>query len=246
MQVDELTKGYLIVASRDEIYYSWATKLLGDIKDFYPEAKVCLVTEERFLDSRADEADEILICDDNYRAKMWGMANTPWDITFYMDADMECMHEDISKVFDELDDNDMMFTGLPVDRWYIFGPTEFPGGTFTLCGAVCLYRKTPIVIEFMQDWYEYYNKQRDGSWWPDEKLYPKHLSVWDQFTLWWLTNKEEKYKDLKIEIFEDDLKWNYWSLLDRKKQPLKEDVVLLHLSCQASRKISEIKYDGLS
>ncbi len=237
------TKGYLVVASTRYQFYKFAINLVESIKDYNPEAKVCLVTEERFLDGREKIADDLLLCGSGVREKLWGMANTPYDLTFYIDADAEVMHEDIAKVWDEIGDNDMVFTGLPEDRWYIFKDTEFPGGTFTLCGAVCLYDSSnPLVIEFMNDWYEYYNKQIAKTWWPlnehgqfDTHLYPEELGCWDQFTLWWLTEKVDKYQELKVGIFEDDLKWNYWALLDRVKHPMADDVVIHHLSCQANK-----------
>lgn len=249
MKQQEQTKGYLLVASKEEIFYSWATNLLGEIKDFYPEAKVCLVTEERFVDSRADQADHLIFCDDHYRAKLWGMSQTPFDITFYLDADMTCISENIANVFDELGDNDVMFTGLPRDRWHIFMDTEFPGGTFTLCGAVCLYRKTDFTMEFMKDWFDLYVKQWANEWWPteedgvtwDTENYPRQLRCWDQFTLFWLVEKDPKYKDLKVAIFEEDLKWNYWASLNRHTHPMPEGTSLIHLSSRATRKISEIE-----
>ena len=40
------------------------------------------------------------------------MANSPYDITMYIDADSEIEHEDIGIVFDELNNNDMMFHKL--------------------------------------------------------------------------------------------------------------------------------------
>lgn len=243
------SNGYLIVASNDPIYYSWATNLISDIKDYYPEANICLVAEERFLDSRAEEADHLIICDNHYRAKLWGMSQTPYDNTFYIDADMTCISENIANVFEELGDNDMMFTGLPRDRWHIFMDTEFPGGTFTLCGAVCLYKKTDIIMEFMKDWYELYVKQHANEWWPtkedgvtwDTENYPRELACWDQFTLWWLVEKEPKYKELKVGIFEEDLRWNYWTSLNRHTHPMPEGTSLIHLSAKASRKISDIE-----
>ena len=241
-------KGFLIVASRDPIYYSWACNLMGDIKDFHPESQVCLVTEERFVDARAEEADHLIFCDDHYRAKLWALSQTPFDVTFYIDADMQLIGPGLEKVFDELGDNDMVFTGLPRDRWYVFMDTEFPGGTFELCGAVCLYRKTDLTMEFMKDWYEYYVRQHAGKWWPyneigqyDYELYPQQLAAWDQFTLWWLTKKEQKYDDLKVGIFEDDLRYNYWNTLDRTKNPMPEGTVLLHMSSTATRDITQIE-----
>lgn len=236
--------GYLLVASNHYRYYAWAMNLAESIKDYYPEAQICLVTEERFLDGREEVADHLIFCDNHYRAKLWGMANSPFDNTFYIDVDMEIIGEGIETVFDELGDNDMMFTGLPKDRWYVFKDTQFPGGTFTLCGGVCLYNSKPLVKEFMQEWYNYYVEQYACRWWPkkedgtfDTDLYPHHLRIWDQFTLWWLTNKEEKYADLKIEVFENDLKWNYWALLDRTRTPMPPDTVLYHRSFTADKKV---------
>ncbi len=246
------TKGYLIVASSDEIYYHWACNLLDGIKDFYPEAKICLVTEQRFLDHKADQADKVIICEDHYRSKLWGMANTPWDQTFYMDADMEILHEDIAKVFDEQGESDLMFCALEESHYHVFMGGKFPGGQFALAGAVCLYRKNKLVMEFMQDWYDLYVDQRAGNWWPkneygqpDYKLYPEDLAIWDQFTLWWLVNKEPKYSSLIIETFKDTLKWNHWSTLNRVDFPLKDDTVLLHLSARAAKSLSKIEIDTI-
>ena len=247
MMMSKQTKGYLLVASRDIIYYNWACNLLDGIKDFYPEAKICLVTEEKFFDHKADQADKIIFCDDHYRAKLWGMANTPWDTTFYLDVDMEILHADIAKVFDEIGDADMKFCALEEKHWHIFMGGKFPGGQFDICGAVCLYRKSDLVMEFMQEWYDLYVAQKNKTWWPlddkgdfDYEKYPRDLAHWDQFPLWWLVHKEPKYKSLIVEFFEDTLKWNHWAMLDRVNFPLKEDTVLLHMSALATKNLHEI------
>lgn len=233
--------GFLVVASREYCYYAWATNLLEQIKDYYPEAKTCLVTEERFLDSRADEIDHVIFCDRHYRAKLWGMSQSPFDTTFYIDADMECLHEDIATVFDELGDNDMVFNILEEKNYDIFVESAWEGGRFTLCGAVCLYRKE--MLPFMKDWFEYYDKQRNDEWWPtdedgnwDFKTHPRRLKIWDQFTLWWLVNCHEKYKDLKIGKFKENDRWNYWSLQHRK-DPMPDNVILYHKSFCADKEI---------
>ena len=248
MTPSKQTKGYLLVASSKEIYYDWACNLLDGIKDFYPEANICLVTEERFLDSRADAADKIIFCGNHYRAKLWGMANSPWDITFYLDVDMEVLHKDIGIVFDELGESDMKFCYLQDDHSHIFMEDEFPGGKFDLCGAVCLYRKSPLVDQFMQDWYDYYVMQYAGTWWPldaqgrfDFELYPQRLKIWDQFTLWWLTQKETKYDSLKIERFADNMKWNRWAMLNYSDFPIAEDTVLKHMSAVVKKNIEDIE-----
>ena len=169
---------------------------------------------------------------------------SPYDKTFYIDADCEVEHEDIAKVFDELKDNDLVFTGLPEDRHYCYAEVFFEGarkpdgkpGGFDLCGGVCLYDMTnPLVREFMKEWYELTVEQYAGRWWPtkadgteDLENYPQSFKRWDQFSLWWLVNKVPKYKDLKVSIFEDDARWNYFNgyLYKHNQDP----VVIRHYS----------------
>ena len=209
----------MIVASKNSNFYVYATNLAESIKDFYPEAQITLVTEERFIDQRSDVADNIIFCDNHYRAKLWGMSQTPYDVTMYVDADMECEHEDIMTVWDELRDYDMVFHELTSERekYYAIRQFRFDGNIekFTLCGGVCLYRSSnPLVKEFMSDWFELYHRQHSGLWKPkefDSNQFDKDLKHFDQTTLWWLTEKEEKYKDLKIGIFHDDIRWNYFT-----------------------------------
>ena len=239
--MSEPSKGYVIVASRRNFFYVSALNLIESIRDFYPEANICLVTEEKFLDGREKIADQIVYCDDHKRAKLWGMAKTPWDISFYIDADTECEHEDIEHVFDELGDYDVLFTGLPEERSYCYAELKFPGGQFQLCGAVCLYdMRNPLVREFMHDWYDLTVKQYANDWWPtksdgswDEELYPRSPARWDQFSLWWLVNKEPKYQNLKVGIFEDDARWNFFSRY--KYQHNNKPVVIRHYSASEAK-----------
>lgn len=213
------SKGFVIVASKNSNFYTYAVNLMESIKDFYPEALITLVTEERFIDERADEADQIIFCDNHYRAKLWGMSQSPYDITMYVDADMDCEHEDITKVWDELGDRDMVFHELTPERekYYAIREFRYDDGIekFTLCGGVCLYRSgNPLVREFMEEWFELFNKQHNNMWIPEgfeKQQWDRDLKHFDQTTLWWLTEKEEKYKDLKIGIFRDDIRWNYFT-----------------------------------
>ena len=246
--MSEPTKGYLIVASRQKFFYLSALNLIDSIRDFYPEANVCLVTEERFLDDRGRElANEIIYCDAHKRAKIIGMAKTPYDLTFYIDADTEVEHEDIATIFDKFDGHDVMFTGL-VDkaRHYCYAEVFFEGarkpdgtpGGFELCGGVCLYdMRNPLVRSFIDDWYDLTVEQYAGRWWPknpdgteDLKNYPESFKRWDQFSLWWLVNKEPKYKDLKIGIIDDDARWNYYSKYRDYLKHNREPVVIRHYS----------------
>tara|TARA_R110002153_G_scaffold101711_9_gene237954 strand:- start:4236 stop:4976 length:741 start_codon:yes stop_codon:yes gene_type:complete len=239
----EPTKGYLVVASRTKFFYVSACNLIESILDFDPDAKVCLVTEERFLDDRGRKiSDQIVYCDDHKRAKLFGMAKSPYDITFYIDADCEVEHEDITTIFDLLDGNDLSFTGLPEERSYCYAELHFPGGKFELCGGVCLYdMRNPLVREFMQEWYDLTVAQYGGTWWPtkedgvtwDEDLYPRSLARWDQFSLWWLVNKEPKYKELNVGILDDDARWNWFTKY--RKPHNKKPIVIRHYSSAAAK-----------
>ena len=109
--------------------------------------------------------------------------------------------------------------------------------------CTCLYDMTkPLVRDFMQDWYDLTVKQYAGTWWPldsennpDYLNYPKTLYRWDQFSLWWLTNKVAKYKNIKIGRLdgENDARWNYFSLY---RYDHCEDPVVLHYSNTSAKK----------
>lgn len=71
----------------------------------------------------------------------------------------------------------------------------------------------------------------------DTYNYPHDLSQWDQFTLFWLTEKEPKYADLNVGVFPNDgLKWNFWSLLSREMD-MPEDTVVYHRSFTSDKEV---------
>ena len=231
----EPTKGYVLVASKKINFYRYAINLAESILDYYEDAKITLFTEPwMFEEGHRELFDNVEWCSDHYRAKLDGMARSPYDITAYLDVDMEVEHEDIANIFDELDDNDVMFSELTDDRSYVYAEREFdtPDGPakFTLCGGIALYdMRKEIVREFMTDWWELTKAQMDDQWWPDG--YADSLKSWDQFSLWWLTEKDPKYKDLKVAIFKDDLRWNYYNAFNWAITQPEGPVVIRHYSC---------------
>lgn len=211
----EPTKGYLIVASKKITFLTSAFNLIDSIKYYNPDAKIALFTEKRWFneDYPWDDVDHLFECGEHFREKLYGIANSPFDQTFYIDADCVVEHEDITNVFDRLDGKDMVFVELLGEQKGHFAEHDWNGGKDWLkhCGGVCLYdTRNPLVKDFMNDWYEIFLKQDSGDWWPDNSI-PKSLNRWDQFTLWWLIHREPKYKDLKITFFEDNYRWNYFS-----------------------------------
>lgn len=241
------TRGYVVVASKTNFYYVSALNLIDSLKDYYPEANVTLVVEEKLMDSAAYSlADNVIHCDDHKRAKIYGMAKSPYDHTFYIDADCEIVHEDISTVFDLFDGNDVLFTALPEERSYCYAELHWPAGHFTYCGGVCLYdMSNPLVKEFMMDWYNLTVEQYAGKWWPtktdgswDIDNYPRSLARWDQFSLWWLINKVPKYTTLKFGRLEneEDARWNRFSLY-KENHCTKPPVVWHHSAATVKKEI---------
>lgn len=216
MSKNEPTKGFVFVASNKPSFYSSALNSIESIRDYFPEAKFAFFTEERFVDSRCDDIDHLFFVGNGIREKLYGIANTPFDITMYIDADTIIEHEDICTVFDQLEYYDMKFVKLTDDpiarRSFVEKDfkTDFGTETLSLCGGVCLYdSRNPLVKEFMSDWHKIYLKQEYDRWVP--KGFPASVCRWDQFTLWWLTNKVDKYKELKIGEFEDNYRWNWFT-----------------------------------
>lgn len=231
----EKSKGYVIVASNKINFYKYAVNLAESILDYHEDAKITLFCEPwMFEEVHRELFDNVEWCSSHYRAKLEGMARSPYDLTFYLDADMEVEHEDIANVWDEFNGHDIVFTALTDDRSYIYAERDFdtPEGPekFTLCGGCCLYDMSkPIIREFMDDWWDLTRRQMDDEWWPEG--YADSLKSWDQFSLWWLTEKTPKYKDLNLGIFEDDLRWNYYNALNWHRTRPEGPVVVRHYSC---------------
>lgn len=206
--------GIVIVATNLHRYYQSAHLLAESIKDYCPDFNVTLFTEDQWLDRRVKVFDNVVTDipkhEDsvvNKRTKMWGMGNSPYETTLYLDADMEVLSEEFSTVFDQIKDNDMLWTEITKEREYAFVGREFGEVTFKFHGGVCLFKDT--AKPFMRDWYDLWVKQATNEWWPIGNYPKKSLQGFDQFSLWWLINKEwDKYKYLKYDFFEDDHRWN--------------------------------------
>lgn len=227
------TKGFLTVATKRKQFLMGADNLKESLLDHYPEAKITLFTEQHFIDDPECQQyfrdfDQVLpTLSNTNREKMWGMANSPYDLTFYMDADIEIIHEDISNVFDHLEDGkyDMAYVNLTKEgakhfaEWE-WGPNLYDDGWkgvpdhLSHCGGVALYdTRNPLINEFMMDWYNLYLTQRIGKWTPKEfdNIKVGNFRQWDQLTLWWLIYHSPKYKSLKWKFFDDNYRWNYFT-----------------------------------
>lgn len=220
------SKGFITVATNKRQFLISAINLCESILDHYPDAKVTLFTDQLFVDTEnlsmfdnviVPPPDKDMNASAGPREKMWAMANTPYDQTLYLDADIEIVHEDIEHVFDRLNpDLDMCFVELKAETSKHFAMWEWGKGEIdhlTHCGGVCLYRSSnSLVREFMLDWYKIHLDMRFGMNIPEEcKYLPKDFLVWDQLTLWYLIWHHKKYKKLKWKYFEDNYRWNYYT-----------------------------------
>ena len=226
------SKGFVTVATQTIHFIIGAQNLAESILDYDEEARVTLFTEQHFIDDPEMQKyftpfEYVHPTPGNHkREKMYGMANSPYDLTFYMDADIQIDHEDITKVFDHLDDgSDMVYVNLTREgarhfaEWN-WGPNLYDNGFkgvpdhLAHCGGVALYdMRNPLVKEFMSDWYTLYLKQESRKWNPPEFDYIKkgNFRQWDQLTLWWLIYHSPKYRSIKWKFFDDNYRWNYFT-----------------------------------
>lgn len=219
-----MNSGYVYVASCNSEYYRAAIRSAISLRDYYPEAKIALFTHGDFLKTSDEKYFDYVRTGIpvNERAKMYGMARTPFDRTFYMDCDTEIRSDNIKNVFDILGDRDIMFTKIipQVSKdTYIDADNALH-----YHGGVVLYNNQPLTIQLMRDWYEFYQHQQKCDW-PDSIFaeYSEKMRPWDQFTMWYLLYKYPKYKSIKHDFFPDGgTSYNFIYLLEERKEKYKD------------------------
>ena len=214
--------GYVYVASLSQAFYRAAVNSAVSLKDFYPEAKATLFTHEKFLKKEDEKFFDKVVTGIpvNKRAKMWGMARTPYDKTLYLDCDTEIRSENIKKVFDIISSDDIMFTRIinhvsNSKRIDDQNSLEYHGG-------VVLYNSKNDTLKLMQKWYELYNYQSECKWHESIfKDYDPKMQPWDQFTVWYLLHRDPEFKELKHSFFPNGgHEFNYIYLLEDKRNEL--------------------------
>lgn len=205
--IENSENGFIYIASKDKLFYELAILSAESLRTFHRKAHITLFTHEAFVDDRARRLFDNIVTGIpvHTRAKMWCMARTPYQNTFYNDVDSQIVSSRIKNVFDELVDCDMFLTE---SYWYTTGNHKWSFFDkdqkipVVYHGAVCCYRKTDLTIDFMQTWFDEYVKQRSEPWkydfaWPEWQQF-------DMFTLWRLTSgrwKEfKRFDDLKIKL----------------------------------------------
>lgn len=256
-QQQQPSRGFVVVASKKIAFYYSAINLIESILDYMPDAQFAFFCEPWMRDHRCEDPNiQLFDCGDHIREKLYGMANSPFDHTFYIDADCECCHEDIVTIWDQFEGDDIKFVELTKDevaqKSFVEVNARIPSIDadidLRLCGGVCLYdNSNPLVKEFIRDWYEKYLIQEaigeakeyglTNVWFPPDT--PRSMLRWDQFTLWWMTTMEDKYKDLKIGIFKENYRWNWFTSFrigsDGKHRLVDKPPVIVHNSANMNK-----------
>lgn len=224
--------GYIYVASVKKYFYDFAVNSARSLKDFYPDAKITLFTHEKFLDGREKIFDNVVTnIPIHSRAKMWAMANSPYDRTVYIDVDSEIWHEDISTLFDELDDCDAFFTKTPIysaGRKSWTQPLADDKLTYlTYQGGFCGFKRSDLIQDFLNTWYTEYLTQREDFETEKFKKFNPDMKPWDMFTLWRITNEDEfaRFRDgLNIKLL--NVRFNFCTNYHKEELEGKEPVVI--------------------
>lgn len=209
------SKGFIIVATRKYVYYQMAINCVESLKEYYPDANVTLFTHKDWVDHQADIFDNIVTdVPIHKRTKLWALSKSPYDVTMYLDADAEIMHEDVSTIWDTIKDHDIVMARV---RPYCAATSTFPGGELIHHCGMFIYRKSERLYKFFDEWWEGYIKQSDGPWDLDPKIYPiDALRPWDIFTFWRLLNLEGWEGKIDIGFWEEDARWNFHGFAEKE------------------------------
>ncbi len=215
--------GFIYVASRDRIYYELALLSCESLKTFSPKTHVTLFTHKNFIDDRCKIFDNIIVdIPIHIRTKMWAMARSPYKRTIYNDCDSQICHRDVSKMFDFLDTCDLfcgsnlLYTVGSVKWAYIDKARQHVPKYH---GSMWGYKKSELITDFMQTWFDEYLKQITTPW-PYSKTHYEEWKQFDMFTLWKMTSglfdEFNRFNNLNIKIL--SRRWNTTS------QDLPEDL----------------------
>jgi hypothetical protein len=210
-----MSQGVILVASLSKAYYASAVRCAVSIKDYSPNTNITLFTHASFIKERDVQLFDKIITEIpiHIRAKLWALPKSPYDLTLYMDSDMEVFDAEFDSIFSKMkDDWDMAFTHIRphVSKDVMVTKRDklkYHGGFF-------LYRKNEKTQPILDSWWPEYVSQLHSSKWPFKDQYSERMRPWDQFTLWRLLKQNP---DVKVGRFDNtkDYRWNYIHLYDQ-------------------------------
>lgn len=159
------THGILYVATGEK-YVHAAIRSANTVKVYMPEMGIHLFTDSQSFDeiglSRSTSLFSSIatVEDPHRRSKVDYMGHTPFDYTLYLDTDT-ALNADISSLFNILERFDIGLahehrrnTANSLEQWRAELPKAFP----QFNSGVILYRKTPAVIKFLEEWRRHYTE----------------------------------------------------------------------------------------
>lgn len=205
----QLSKGFLLAATVNKKYLLSAINAIESIKDNYPSAHVTLYTTADLVDGVDMSACDTVITEDvpaDRRAKLWALSRTPYNITAYLDADTVVVSDEVCNIFDQLGQDDIIFTKI---RPYNSNPKGFiDDPEYIRHGGVFVYNSKPDTLAFMQKWWDLWSTTRSAdafaSAYPE---YPAKMKEWDQFYLFYMAKHTDH--NLSLGFFENDARWNF-------------------------------------
>ena len=205
----QLSNGFVYIATLERKYAMAACLSAASLKEHFPEAHITLFTTPDMI-AGLDVSDfDSIVTDDvpvDKRAKLWALSRTPYAITAYVDADTMIHSSEISNIFEQLGDDDIIFTRIRRYNSNMDGYLDDP--EYTRHGGLFVYNNKPETLKFMSDWWirwtESRSKKTFALTYPD---HPVRMMHWDQFFLYYLI----KYTNhgLNIGFFKEDARWNF-------------------------------------
>lgn len=197
------TKGFIYGVGYKDVYLKSAKLSAGSVKDYYPDANITLVVPQSMVDDECYEIFDNVICDehvpDSKRTKLWALSKTPYDLTMYLDADTVCVSEEIQTVWDQIKDNDIVFTLI---RKYNSNPRGYlDDPEYKYHGGVFLYNRN--CIPMMAEWWDRWLGARTEWNYP----HTPNFRIWDQYFLYYILAHTKH--GLKVGVFEEDARWNF-------------------------------------
>lgn len=234
-----IPNGFLIVASKRVEYVVAANFCAASIKDHYPDSHITLFTPEKYKSFVDGDYFDLVTTDgvpNDVRTKLYALSKTPYtNLTVYVDADMECWHEDVQTIWNEMpEDTDVLITKI---RPYNGKIAKWSNGEMIHHCGFFMYRNKEHVLKFMERWWEDYQKQVKEPWPYKEEEHPIALQPWDQFAFWKLLNIDKF--PLKVSFFNDDAKWNFVN--GYYNSETKNPIIFYHHTIPSKQQFVEIK-----
>ena len=257
------TKGYLICATLSRAFYDAAVQCIIGLKDEVPDAQVAFFTHEDWVQDEHRYLFDHLFTPTpvHNRTKLWALDKTPFDVTMYIDADCHIITDEITEVFDHMEEagpdcDVLMSENRPYNAKVVYFQSSdqaedgvakelehFKEQDIQLyrdgkaekfrwhCGMF-VWRKNEKTQKLWSEWLRYYRKHNESFDREGCDPYPRGLAYWDTFAFW----RVMKEQDLGINIqkMPKDAKYNF--VIGYKQTEIRygEEIAVLHYTIPPS------------